>query len=199
MSLSLDPTFSVLKEHYIVGWKNIAREDYVGASSGYGCDQPAVGTTNGAGPRNMQMFMLSGDSTVLHVLPGFWHPEDLAHELQLGRTLHRLWKDKRSTKAKRDMFQRIQKRTLRNLPKAMVSRSGWQGFDAQNERNRLKMLKPGQTRDTFFYKDGKPGKIKPLTTLVHERMMEQPFVKFRRFDTEEFIDYGRARFTLTTA
>jgi hypothetical protein len=50
-----------------------------------------------------------------------------------------------------------------------------------------------------FYKDGKPGKIKPLTTLVHERMMEQPFVKFRRFDTEEFIDYGRARFTLTTA
>lgn len=42
-----------------------------------------------------------------------------------------------------------------------------------------------------FYKDGKPGKIKPLTTLVHERMMEQPFVKFRRFDTEEFIDYGR--------
>ena len=50
-----------------------------------------------------------------------------------------------------------------------------------------------------FYKDGKPGKIKPLTTLVHERMMEQPFVKFRRFDTEEFIDYGRARVTLTTA
>jgi hypothetical protein len=191
VSLSLDPTFSILKDHFVVGWKNIAREDYVGSSHGYECNQPAVGTTNGAGPRNMQMFMLSPDGVVLHCLPGFWHPEDLAHELQMGRTLHRLWKDKRSTKAKRDMFKRIQMRTMRNLPKSMVSRSSWQGFDAANERDRLKKLKTGQTRDTFIYKDGKPTRIKPLTTVVHERMLKQPFVKFSRFDTEAFIDYGR--------
>jgi hypothetical protein len=191
VSLSLDPAFSVLKDHYVVGWKNIKGEKWVGTSHGYGCDQPAVGTSNGAGPGNMQMFMLSPDGVVLHCLPGFWHPEDLEHELQMGRVLHRLWKSKSSTKAKRNMFKRIQLQTMRNLPRAMVTRSGWQGFDAANERNRLKMLKKGMTRDTFFYKDGKPTRIKPTSTVVHERMAARPFVRFSRFDTAKFVDYGR--------
>ncbi len=189
MSLSLDPAFSVLKDHYVVGWKNINGKKWVGTS--YGCDQPAVGMTNGAGPGNMQMFMLSPDGIVLHCLPGFWHPEDLEHELQMGRVLHRLWKSKSSTKAKRTMFKRIQLQTMRNLPRAMVTRSGWQGFDAANERNRLKMLKTGRTRDTFFYKDGKPTRFKPTSTVVHERMAARPFVRFSRFDTAMFVDYGR--------
>ncbi len=85
----------MLKKHFVVGWKNNWREDYVGVSHGYTCEQPAVGTTNGAGPRNMQTFVLSGDGTVLHCLPGFWHPADLAHELEVSLALHRLWQDKR--------------------------------------------------------------------------------------------------------
>ena len=71
MSLSQEPAFSTLKKHFVVGWKNNQREDYVGSSHGYTCDQPAVGTTNGAGPRNMQTFVLSPDGYVLHCeVPG---------------------------------------------------------------------------------------------------------------------------------
>ena len=71
----------------------------------------------------------------------------------------------------------------------MVARSGWQGFDALNEKNRVKM---GMKRDTFYYdKNGKAGRIKPTSTLMHERMAKRPFVRFSRFDTETYIDYGR--------
>ena len=76
--------FPLLKSDFVVGWKNIQREDYVGASHGYTCEQPAVGTTNGAGPRNTQMFVLSPGGVVLHALPGFWHPDELAAELHFS-------------------------------------------------------------------------------------------------------------------
>ena len=189
MSLSQEPAFSTLKKHFVVGWKNNQREDYVGTSHGYTCEQAAVGTTNGAGPRNMQTFVLSPDGVVLHCLPGFWHPEDLAHELEMSRTLYRLWKDKRSVKQKKEMFTRIQMMSIRRQPRALVQRSGWQGFDKLNESNRIKM---GAKRDTFVYdQNGKPTRIKPTSTLVHERMAKRPFVRFSRFDTAVFADYGR--------
>ena len=190
MSLPLDPAFSLLKEHFVVGWKNIHREDYVGSSHGYTCENAAVGTTNGAGPRNMQMYVLAADSTVLHCLPGFWHPEDLAHELRFAQAIHRLHKDKRSMKSKRKMYQRLHESAVRNQPPGMAARSGWQGFDALNEKNRLTKLKTG-TRDTFYYKDGKPTKLKPTSVVLHERMAKRPFLSFRKFDTENFVDYGR--------
>ena len=191
MSLSQEPVLSLLKEHFVVGWKNIRGEDFVGASHGYECTDTAVGTTNGAGPRNTQMYMLSPDGVVLHCLPGFWHPEDLAHELRLGRELYRLWKDKRTKQDKRAMFERLQRVSMRSQSAGMRARSGWQGFDSQNERQRLVMLEPGQQRDTFYYQDGKPERLKPLSVVVHERMIERPFLRIDKFDTEAFIDYGR--------
>ena len=179
----------MLKKHFVVGWKNIRREDYVGSSHGYTCEEAAVGTTNGAGPKNMQTFILSPDGVVLHCLPGFWHPEDLAHELEMSRTLYRLWKDKRSLKQKKSMFTRIQLMSIKRQPRAMVQRSGWQGFDKLNESNRIKM---GKKRDTFYYdENGKPTRIKPTSVLVHERMAKRPFVRFSKFDTAVFADYGR--------
>ena len=182
MSLPLEPAFSLLKEHFVVGWKNIHREDYVGHSHGYTCENAAVGTTNGAGPRNMQLYVLAADGTVLHCLPGFWHPEDLAHELRFAQAIHRLHKDKRSSKSKRAMYQRLHQSAIRNQPPAMAARSGWQGFDALNEKNRLKMLKTG-TRDTFYYENGKPTKLKPTSVVLHERMAKRPFMSFRKFVT----------------
>jgi YHS domain-containing protein len=87
------------------------------------------------------------------------------------------------------MFTRIQMMSIRRQPRAMVQRSGWQGFDKLNESNRIKM---GVKRDTFVYdKNGKPTRIKPTSTLVHERMAKRPFVRFSRFDTAVFADYGR--------
>jgi hypothetical protein len=179
--------FSLLKDKFVVGWKNIQREDYVGSSHGYTCSESAVGTTNGAGPRNTQTFVLSSDGVVLHCLPGFWHHDDLAYELELARVLHRLWKDARPTADKRAMFARMHLRAIRVQPAAMLARSGWQGFDAQHERKRLES---GQ-RDTFYYQDGKPTTLKPLSVVLHERMAARPFVAYRKFDTEGFIDYGR--------
>ncbi len=178
----------MLKKHFVVGWKNIRRADFVGSSHGYTCEEAAVGTTNGAGPRNTQIFVLAPDGVVLHCLPGFWHPEDLAYELDMARVIYRLWKDKRSKQDKRSMFARFHRRAIRTQPRAMIARSGWQGFDASNERKRLEW----GPRDTFYYdENNKPGKMKPLSVLVHERMAARPFVSFSKFDTEKFIDYGR--------
>ncbi len=188
MSLASDSVLSILKNDFVVGWKNINREDYVGSSHGYKCDEAAVGTTNGAGPRNIQMFVLSRGSRVVHCLPGFWHPEDLAVELQHAKVLHRLWVDDRPNTDKSAMFARIQMTALRTHSKAMTARSSWQGFDAKNEKMRLE----SGPRDTFYYDDqGQAKALKPINVLVHERMAKRPFLSFRKFDTEQFIDYGR--------
>ena len=86
------------------------------------------------------------------------------------------------------MFSRMQLAALRAQPAAMTARSGWQGFDINNERKRLEY----GPRDTFYYDAaGKPKGMKPLNVLVHERMAARPFVAMSRFDTEAFIDYGR--------
>lgn len=178
----------MLENQFIVGWKNIRNKDYVGSSHGYTCEDTAVGTTNGAGPRNMQTFILATNGTVLHCLPGFWHPDDLAYELDFALVMNRLERDKRSKKEKRELFARMHQRAIREQSPEMLARSGWQGFDAQNEKMRLKQGK----RDTFYYDDeGKPTKMKPLSVLLHERMAKRPFKKMATFDTETFIDYGR--------
>ena len=189
--------FSKLKSDYVVGWRNIIKEKFVGESFGYTCDQTSVGTTNGAGPHNVQLFMLSPDLVVLNVLPGFWHPEDLARELDLGKTMLRLWKDKGRSRAQKDaMFTRLQLSELKQQPKETYARSGWQGFDARNEQKRLTQ---GKTRDTF--KTDANGELimgrrkrpvmKTTNVVVHERMAKRPFVKFEDFDTAVFADYGR--------
>ena len=75
MSLPHQAVYPMLKSDFVLGWKNIIREDYVGRSHGYTSRQTSVGTTNGAGPHNVQIFVLSPELVVLHALPGFWHPE----------------------------------------------------------------------------------------------------------------------------
>jgi len=196
VSLPQEPVFSLLKSDFVVGWKNIITEDYVGESFGYTCDQTAVGTTNGAGPHNVQIFVLSPDLTVLHALPGFWHPDDLAQELRFSQVLHRLWQDKgRSRKEKDAMFTKLQLAEYKNHSRATTIRSSWQGFDAANEQKRHQ---EGKQRDTLLTsvdgsvleRRGRP-LMKPINQLVHERMAQRPFVKFKDFDVAEFADYGR--------
>jgi len=183
----------MLESDFVVAWRNIAREDYVGASHGYTCQQSAIGTTNGAGARNTQILMLSPGGTVLHALPGFWHPDDLATELEFSKAMYRLWKDPRRSRAdKREMASRMQLSALRTHSDAMFARSGWQGFDRQAE---LKRLETDPVRDTFARDRqgvvGKSPKLKPINVLVHERMASRPFRSFRSFDVAEFADYGR--------
>lgn len=196
VSLPNEPVFSLLKSDFVVGWKNIIKEKYVGESHGYKPDQTSVGTTNGAGPHNVQMFVLSPDGIVLHALPGFWHPEDLASELRFAQLLWGLWKDPRYTvEEKRTLYSVLQLAELQHQPKFTSVRSGWQGFDAKNE---VKRLEKGD-RDTFVHgadgqvcKDAKgQPQIKTTNVVAHERLAARPFVPFEKFDVFEFADYGR--------
>ena len=190
MSLPSQKVLSLLRRDFVVGWDNIRKKRYVGDSHGYTCEQPAVHTTNGAGPRNVQLFFLSGDGVVVHALPGYWHPEDLAHELEFAKVMHALWKDDtKPVKTRRRMAACMQLATLRTHSRAMSQRSGWQGFDQHAERKRLS---GNRRRDTFVYENGKPKALKRINQIVHERMAKRPFLRFGQFDTHNFVDYGRS-------
>ncbi len=185
----------MLQSDFVLGWKNIIREGYVGRSFGYSSRQTSVGTTNGAGPHNVQIFVLSPELVVLHALPGFWHPEDLARELRFAKVLHRLWQSRNHTWVqKRRMYRRLQLAAARYHPEETRARSTWQRFDEHNERSRLTR----GSRDTFqcssegyLLADCRGNlMMKPINVLVHERMAKRGFVWFDDFDIAAFIDYG---------
>lgn len=194
MTLADENVQQMLRERFVVGWHNVWREEWVGQSHGYRRNQTAVGTTNGAGGRNMQVFVLAPDQTVLHALPGFWHPDDFAHELRFAEALCTVWQDETMTRKQKDaMFRQVQLAELRSHGEATYARSGWQSFDAHAERHRATR----EARDTFGHATlpGVPmqgiAMLKPLNVLVHERMADRPFVPFAEFDVEDFVDYGR--------
>lgn len=196
MTLPNETVLDLLKKDFVVGWKNIKNEYYAGQSHGYSRSQSSVGTTNGAGPHNVQIFVLSPELVVLHALPGFWHPDDLARELRFAKVLFRLWRDDTRTQAEKErMFSRLQLAEARNQPPATRARSAWQPFDVHYELSRLR----SGARDTVILGyDGKPRRgansriaMKPINQLVHERMAKRPFRAFDDFDVAAFIDYGR--------
>lgn len=196
MTLPNEEVMELLAERFVVGWRNIERDAHVGMSHGYRCDQSAVGTTNGAGGRNVQFVVLATDETVLHVLPGFWHAEDLLAELRLGLELHELHRSEAHTAAQKlQLFGSLHRSFLRRLPEPALERSRWQGFDAAEESQRG-MTAP---RDTFVQDEqGQPvrdpsgrAQLKPVVQVVHERLLAQPFRKLRDFDMEALVDYGR--------
>ncbi|MCR9244945.1 MAG: hypothetical protein NXI31_07925 [bacterium] len=197
MTLPNEEVLQLLQDEFILGSRNIERDEHVGLSHGYRKTDSAVGTTNGAGGRNVQLCVLASDRTVLHVLPGFWHAEDLVDELKFALTLHELYDDQERSKGeKQSMFQAMHRAKVRRLSPATIRRSRWQGFDVWEEVKRNRK----QRRDTLVLdENGQPmlsasGQImaKPLCEVVHERMAKRPFMAFEDFDMEAFVDYGRA-------
>jgi hypothetical protein len=133
VSLSQEPAFSTLRNHFVCGYKNIMQEGYAGDSGVHPIDGNAVNTTNGAGPHNLQTFVMTADGTVLHCLPGFWSSADLAAELEVAEKLSYIWEDKAISSAhKADLFKRIHLEHLKNHSAELVARSHLQGFDAQH-------------------------------------------------------------------
>lgn len=196
MTLPDPEVLDLLANDFVVGWSNIEREDHVGTSHGYQDNQTAVGTTNGAGGRNLQLLVLSSDGVVLHALPGFWHPADLAAELRFSRQVHRLWLEPERTRAQKDaMFLALHRYELARQSADTIARSDWQGFDRWAEVQRCKqaprdtMLSVATTGETSV--PGKDVELKPLNVVARERMMAQPFRKLADFDVEAFVDYGR--------
>lgn len=193
MSLSTDPTFTLLKERFICGYRNISRKRYAGASGKHKPDGKAVDTSNGAGPHNLQLFILASDGTVLTCLPGFWQSADLAKELRLAYELNKIWQAKDLSRQEKDrLFSQMQLAHVHDHGKAEHDRSQMQGFDIQYEAKH----RPGSD---FFYNpravdpvSGKvePGNLKPVDMVMHQRMAARPFIAYAQFDVAAYSDYG---------
>jgi hypothetical protein len=191
----------LLATDFVVGWQDSEGEDHVGYSHGYAPRQSALGTTNGAGGHNVQIFVLSADRVVLHALPGFWHPDDLVRELRFAQVLARLWADDaKTTGDKWRIARRLQLRAAESVPADTEARSAWQPFDAFHEQGRV----AEGARDTFVCGDdgtlqldenGRP-RLVSIPVLMHRRMADRPFVPFDAFDTAAFCDYGRYLYDL---
>jgi len=202
VTLSNDILLKVLKNQFICGFKNIKGEPYAGKSGKHDPDSPAVLTTNGAGPHNVQIFMLSSDGTVLHCLPGYWCPEDLIHEMTFAMGLNRLWQNHSlPLDKKQKLFALANLQDIRLHSPAMRLRSHLQGFDAKEERQKADSdfkYRPGDFRPPFYlvrkHKMPRQSDLKSVDQVVHERMAKRPFVAYESFDVESFSDYGKMRY-----
>jgi hypothetical protein len=204
VTLSDDTVLNALKSHFVCGFKNIKGEPYSGKSGQHDPDSPAVVTTNGAGPHNVQMFFLSSDGVVLHCLPGYWSPADFLHEMQFALNLNRTWKnDSLSLDKKKTLFRQSQLADMRGHSMAMRQRSRLQKFDEKKEKEKTDSdfsFKPGDFHPVVYLTPGNKHKLakvndlKTVDQVVHERMAERPFVPYEEFDVERFSDYGKMRY-----
>ena len=185
MSLSEGPTFDALRTKFVCGWRDIKDEPWCGVSGRYDPDNGAAWTTNGAGPHNIQLFMLAADGTVLHCLPGYWETHDLANEIKLAEELNAVWTNGALSREEKDKrFHDLHLQHLKDHPKETTARSSMQGFDKKFEEKRKEIS------DCF----AKDGSAKTTDRIMHERMAARPFVAFEKFDVAKYVDYGRQKY-----
>jgi hypothetical protein len=201
VSLSSDPAFSLLKKYFVCGYRDITYEPYAGVSGRHEVGGNAVDTTNGAGPHNLQLFILASDGTVLSVLPGYWHSQDLVPEMNLAAQLDKVWTDNTLSRTQKDqIFRNMQLNHIATHSPGMVKRSKMQSFDMQYEaQNRL------ATSDTILDRSAAsfavethnkipPNAFKTTDRLMHERMAVRPFLSYNQFDTAAFAEYGKTKY-----
>jgi hypothetical protein len=204
VTLSDDAVLNALKKNFVCGFKNITGQPYAGKSGQHDPDSPAVFTTNGAGPHNVQIFFLSSDGVVLHCLPGYWSPVDFLHEMQFALTMNQLWTNASpSLDKKKELFRQAQLADMRSHPMAMRQRSRLQKFDENKEKQKSNSdfaFKPGDFHPIVILAAGNRHKapkiddMKCVDQVVHERMAQRPFVPYEEFDVERFSDYGKMRY-----
>ncbi len=206
MSLSQEPALSVLKNELVCGYRDISKESYAGFSGKHDPDGNAVATTNGAGPHNLQTFLLASDGTVLHCLPGYWNPQDLVREIEFAGRMNDVWRNQSlSVTQKKQMGSRMQLAHVQEHPFAMVARSHMQGFDMKHEAKvrpytsdailnpqvavQLVNMEKGQKAPP-----GTKNAFKTTDRLMHERMAARPFLPYNYFDVAAYVDYGRPKY-----
>jgi hypothetical protein len=202
VSLSQDPAFSLLKKYFVCGYKDITNEPYSGVSGRHEVGGNAIDTTNGAGPHNLQLFFLSSDGTVLSVLPGYWHAEDIYPEMQLAYELNKVWLSKKLSSAqKNQMFTNMHLAHIQQHSPEMVRRSRMQGFDMQYEaKHRLASSDTIADRQLAYeaMEEGRrmapPQAFKTTDVIMHERMAARPFQPYGQFDVASFADYGKPKY-----
>lgn len=202
MSLSQDPAFSELKTKFVCGTKDIEHEPYCGKSGRHAPDGKGINTTNGAGPHNLQLFVLAPDGTVLHCLPGFWNASDLTQELQLAQQLYQVYKDPHLTRGqKNQMFSQMQLNHVATHSPMMVKRSKMQGFDQKFEakhrpyqsdtvKDARLAVQALQMNDNKLLNQA----FKTTDQITHERMSKRPFLPYQQFDVAAYTDYGRQKY-----
>ncbi len=196
----------MLKNELVCGYRDISKERYAGFSGKHDPDGNAVATTNGAGPHNLQTFLLSSDGTVLHCLPGYWSPKDLVREVEFAGRLDDLWKNPGySTSQKKQMYREMQLAHVSEHPMQMVNRSRMQGFDMKYEaKNRPyasdTILNPQVALQILTMEKGQAPPMgardafKTTDRLMHERMSLRPFIPYSQFDVATYVDYGRPKY-----
>jgi hypothetical protein len=187
----------MLKDDFVCGYRDIENEKWAGASGWHEPGGQAVDTTNGAGPHNVQIFVLSPDGTVLTCLPGFWNPEDLAAELELAQELNRVWQNPALSGAQKcELFQRMQIAHVAEHSEAEHQRSHMQGFDASFEAGRrfknADVFANPHSNSTLLPmpRANTVAGLKTVDVIMHERMARQPFVRYEDFNVQAFSDYG---------
>ncbi len=205
MSLSQEPALSVLKNELVCGYRDISKEPYAGFSGAHPIDGNAAVTTNGAGPHNLQTFIMDPDGTVLHCLPGYWAPQDLVREVEFAGRLDDVWHDPHlSVAQKKQEFREMQLAHVQEHPRQMTMKSRMQGFDMQYEaKNRLyssdTILNPQLAvqvldKDSGGMKMGAKDGFKTTDVIMHERMAQRPFINYNQFDVAAYADYGRPKY-----
>lgn len=190
----------MLRNNFVCGYKNIMQDGYAGDSGVHPIDGTAVNTTNGAGPHNLQTFVLAPDGTVLHCLPGFWSASDLAAELQLAQKLSHIWSDKTISAAdKAALYKRHHLDHLAAHSEDLVARSHLQGFDAQHIYNHRAELADCISDKEAINAVEDPHKLPPAAfktsdRIMHERMSVLPFVAYDKFKTGDYTSYGCAHY-----
>jgi len=160
----------------------------------------AVNTTNGAGPHNIQIFVLNPDGTVLHCLPGYWNPDDLITELAFAQKVNNLYNSTMPDAAKKQQYVHMHLAHIREHSSQMVARSHMQGFDQMYEaKKRLKttdtIANMSVVKDALASKSKIPDSaFKTTDVIMHERVSKQPFVPYNQFDVVAFSDYGKTKY-----
>jgi hypothetical protein len=196
VSLSQEPAYSDLKNHFVCGYRNIIGEKYAGNSGTHGTRGNAVDTTNGAGPHNIQMFVMNPDGTVLHCLPGYWNPQDLTTELTFARQMNSLYLDNSISPAdKLTAFRSMQINHIHQHSPDMVARSKMQSFDMKHEAHRTNSdAVKYHVVDDGSWGPGVESAFKTTDEIMHERMAKRPFLAYDKFDVGAFADYGTSTY-----
>ncbi len=199
MSLSQEPLFSYLRRGYVVGYRNIAGETYAGDSGVHPFDGNAVDTTNGAGPHNLQIFVLAGDGTVLTCLPGFWNKYDLLEELKLAEKLNALHCDRYiQGKEKAALASAMHLAHAKQHGEETTERSHLQGFDQRHiyeQQNTLAdCIKDSELLQNADEKQIPTGAFKTTDQIYHERMSKIGLLPYEKFDLTAYTNYGTSHY-----
>jgi len=188
---------SYLQQNFVCGTRDITGESYAGVRGRHEVNGKAIVTTNGAGPHNIQMFMLAADGTVLHVLPGYWAPADILPEMELAKKLNQVWMSNYSLNQKRQEFYRLQLAHASAHSSETRLRSEMQSFDKKYEaKHNLHtsdtILNPALAAACLTKGMQAPeGAFKTTDVIMHERMARRPFVPYTQFDVVAFSNYGK--------